>query len=131
MNKKMVSRLQELGFDPNRPISKHELLQVEGNRNPHPTPQVSQNVETEVEPEWALFVSPPFEIKKEKWNEYVEHLNNPEETQENTSGEEVKELEVKPKKETVSKKTKNALKKIVIPSKENVPKKKKSKKEES
>lgn len=49
MNKKMISRLQEMGLDPNQPISKHDLLQLEGNRNINPVSANTEAVVVEVE----------------------------------------------------------------------------------
>jgi hypothetical protein len=135
MNKKMASRLQELGFDPNRPISKYELLQVEGNKNLHPTAPASSTGVEEVEttPEWDLFITPPFAMKQEQWNEYVEDLNKAQEDKvpQELVVEPVLEAE-QPKVEVPPEKPKNALKELEkFPKKPVSVKKKKSKKETS
>lgn len=124
-----MSRLKEMGLDPNRPISKYDLLQLEGNRNINLAAPTAKTVEAETTPEWELFVSPPLAMKQEQWEEYVEDLNKAQEDE--VSQEIAVEPVLEVKVEVPPEKPKNALKELEKLPKKQVSVKKKSKKETS
>lgn len=106
-----------MGLDPNRPISKHELLQLEGNRNLNPS-MASQEVDVETVEEVPPTPQLEERVETNAQERPVVEAPNPE----------PKKLPVKaakPQKKAEPKKPKNALKELPKASSSGSTKKKK------
>lgn len=106
-----------MGLDPNRPISKHELLQVEGNRNLNPS-MASQEVDVEAVEE--VLATPQLEERVETNVQERPDVEVP-----NPEPKKLPVVTAKPQKKAEPKKPKNALKELPKAAKSGSTKKKK------